>query len=240
MTMTIKKLTVAIALLAALGGCSSFLTLTPGGVPAEPKKVIDPDDLPALIEEASYLGTPCEGEEPSRVVQPKVWYASCEMGQWTMVDKNVLESRVVQYKSPHVRILSVVPGNVGNQKGDGRCVYALEYATDYMEREYLNSTTKVSYNFILKLAVNQEQPAATAAECEIQDSDAALAAIKRNWNIDETTNKILGEKRPEVAPIAPTEPQVTNAKANNSRTARPRISQADLERKRIQDSLPGI
>ncbi|WP_338924693.1 hypothetical protein V0M98_34305 (plasmid) [Pseudomonas silesiensis] len=249
MPSTLKKLTLAVSLFVGLGGCQGVYLQSPGEQPGEQpvqKPRIDPNDLPALIEQASYLGKECDSEEPSRVVQPKTTYASCEMGMWTMVDKAVLESRIVQYKTPRVTLMAINPINLGPKATEGKCVYTIDYATDYMEREFIDSTIKVDYDWILKLTLNQDKPAFTPADCKIQDSAAAFEAIQHNWNIDETTHKILGEKRPEAAPmpvqaVMPTpEPKVTNEKANVSRPAGPRASQSDLERKRIQASLPGI
>jgi hypothetical protein len=245
---TIKKLTLAISLFVALGGCQGVYLQTPGEQPVQKPK-IDPDDLPALIEDASYLGKACDSDEPSRVVQPKVWYASCQMGIWTMVDKAVLETRVIQYKVPHATLLSITPVPQGKDATDGKCLYTIEYATEYMEREFIDSTVKVDYNYELHLTMNQDKPAITASDCKIQDSAAALEGIRQNWNIDETTHKILGEKRPAVGtmPPPPAAPQakapkeqVTHAKANVSRSARPSAGKPDLERERVKSSAPGI
>lgn len=246
---TIKKLSFVITLFVALGGCQGVYLQSPDSAPVQKPK-IDPDDLPALIEDASYLGKACASDEPSRVVQPKVWYASCEAGVWTMVDKAVLEGRVVQYRTPHATLLLITPLSQGKDATDGKCQYTIEYATEYMEREFIDSTVKVDYTYELHLTANQDKPANTAADCKIQDSAAALEGIRQNWNIDETTHKILGEKRPAVgvmtpppappqAAAAPKE-QVTHAKANVSRSARPSASKSDLERKRLQNSAPGI
>lgn len=245
---TIKKLSFVITLFVALGGCQGVYLQSPVSGPVQKPK-IDPDDLPALIADASYLGKACESDEPSRVVQGKVWYASCEVGTWTLVDKAVLEGRVTQYKTPLVTLLSITPMKQASGATDGKCLYTFNYATEYMEREFIDSIVKVDYNYELHLTVNQDKPATTAADCKIQDSAAMYAAIQQNWNIDETTHKILGEKRPAVGLLTPppappqaTPPkeQVTHAKANVSRSARPSAGKPDLERKRLQDSAPGI
>ncbi|WP_274644278.1 hypothetical protein [Pseudomonas serbica] len=248
MPSTIKKLSFVITLFVALGGCQGVYLQSPDSRPVQKPK-IDPDDLPALIEDASYLGKECDSDEPSRVVQPKVWYASCQMGLWTMVDKAVLESRVIQYRTPRATLLSISPLPQGKEATDGKCIYTIEYATEYMEREFIDSTVKVDYTFELHLTVNQDKPATTASDCKIQDGDSAYAAIQQNWNIDETTHKILGEKRPAIGVMTPppappqaTPPkeQVTHAKTNVSRSARPSPSKPDLERERLKNSAPGI
>ena len=147
------------------------------------------------VDEASFLGAACEADEPSHVIERDSRYRSCIDGTWQQVGKEELESRVVTYTIPHVELLGVEPVALGSGSKTGRCLYTISYASDYMESQFLDKVIPLSFDWVVKVSLMQDKPATTAVDCEIQTSEAALAVIQQNWNIDADSRKILGRKR---------------------------------------------
>lgn len=188
----IRKIGLVVGLICILVGCQGQKFLPESF--AVPVIQLAPLTQPP-VDEASFLGTACEADEPSHVIERDKRFRSCVDGTWKPVGKEELESRVVTYTVPHVELVGAKPVGLGAGARYGQCLYSISYTSEFMERQFVDKVIKLEYDWVLKISVRQDKPTTTAVDCEIQSSEAALAVIQQNWNIDPDSQKILGRKR---------------------------------------------
>lgn len=188
----IRKIGLAVGLIFILVGCQGQKLLPESF--SFPVIQLAPLTQPP-VDEASFLGTACEADEPSHVIERDSRFRSCVDGTWKQVGKDELETRVVTYTTPHVELVSAEPVGLGAGARYGQCLYSISYTSEFMERQFVDKVIKLEYDWVVKISVRQDKPAATAVDCEIQTSEAALAVIQQNWNIDADSRRILGRKR---------------------------------------------
>lgn len=189
----IRKLGLAVGLFCIIAGCQGQRFIPENFT--VPVIKLAPSAPP--VDEESFLGSSCEADESSHVIERDQRYRSCVDGTWQQVDKATLESRVVTYTIPHVELVGVTPVDLGPGARYGQCVYTISYASDFMERQFVDQVLKVNFDWKVNITLKQDKPAATAVDCEVQTSEAARLVIEENWNIDAGSRKILGRKRTE-------------------------------------------
>lgn len=188
----IRKIGLVVGLICILLGCQGQKFFPEGF--SVPVIKLPPLTQPK-IDEASFIGSACQADEPSHIIERDSRYRSCIDGVWEEVGKEDLESRVVTYVIPDVELVGIEPLRLGAGAKYGQCLYSIKYASDYMERQFLGQVKKHQFDWVVKIAVKQDKPALTSVDCEIQTKGAALTVIEQNWNIHPVSKRILGRKR---------------------------------------------